>query len=104
MMKKRLYALIGGSLMSAMFLAGCGNDDDNNPAPENDNMIEENQNDGVDDNGGTGNDNNNLDTDNDGMIENDDTMNGDDNNNTTNNNNDSDDLIEDAEKKGKDNK
>lgn len=94
MMKKRLFALIGGSLMSAMFLAGCGtNDDDNNPAPENDNMIEENQN-GGNGNDANNNDGNNLDTDNDGMIENDGTMNDNDNN--------ADDLIEDAEKKGED--
>ncbi|MFJ7745039.1 hypothetical protein [Peribacillus sp. NPDC097295] len=86
MMKKKLFALIGGTLMSAMFLAGCGtNDDDNNPAPENDNMIEENQN---------GNDGNNLDTDNDGMIENDDTINEDENK--------TDGMIEDAERKGED--
>lgn len=65
MMKKKLFALIGGSLMSAMFLAGCGTNDDNDPAPEDNNMIEENQ-DGVNDN--------NINDNDDGMIENDNPM------------------------------
>ncbi|USK70064.1 hypothetical protein [Peribacillus asahii] len=38
-MKKRLLALLGGSFLSAMFLVGCGTNDDNDPAPENDNNI-----------------------------------------------------------------
>lgn len=83
-MNKKLLSVIGGSVLSAMLLTGCGNDDDtNNPPPEDDTIQEENNNDmnntdddlntdkndnevvpdvneGVDDNGGmngtTGND------------------------------------------------
>ncbi|MFB7638036.1 hypothetical protein [Peribacillus butanolivorans] len=48
MMMKRIFALIAGSLLSVMFLAGCGtNNNDNNPAPEDNNIIDKN---GVDDN------------------------------------------------------
>ena len=43
-MKKRLLTILGGSLLSAMFLVGCGvNDNDNNPAPPtNDNNVNDN--------------------------------------------------------------
>ena len=56
-MKKRLLALLGGSLLSAMFLVGCGiNDNDNNPAPPtNDNVPDNNDN-----NDNVGPDNNDI--------------------------------------------
>lgn len=45
-MNKRLLTILGGSLLSAMFLVGCGVDNDdnnNNPAPPtNDNNVNDN--------------------------------------------------------------
>ncbi len=60
MMKKRLLALLGGSLLSMMFLAGCGvNNNDNNPAPPVNDNNDVNDNNGVLDNNDV-NDNNGV--------------------------------------------
>lgn len=77
--------LIGGSLLSAMFLAGCANDQD--PPPEDD-MIEN----PADDNGDMNGDNNGN-VDDDGMI--------DDENNDINTDNDGD-MMEDDNTPGED--
>ncbi|WP_199478549.1 hypothetical protein [Peribacillus saganii] len=86
-MKRKLLALIGGSVLSVMLLAGCGNDND--PAPEDDNNIENNeiednnnQDNGVlDDNNGNGNNGNN-----DDML--------DDNNGNNGNNGNNDNMLD----------
>ncbi|MGX2961746.1 hypothetical protein JNUCC23_21170 [Peribacillus sp. JNUCC 23] len=38
MVKKRILALLGYSFLSIMMLAGCATNDNNNPAPEKDNV------------------------------------------------------------------
>ena len=71
-MMKKIFALLGGSLLSIMFLAGCGRImimTNKNPAPEDDNNIIEDNKNGVNDN----NDDNDMnDNDDDGVLDNDD--------------------------------
>jgi hypothetical protein len=84
-MTSKWLKILGCSLLSAMFLAGCG-DDDQNPAPEDDTTIEDTN---VDDNGVD------TDLDNDNVPDTSDQNSDNDGDAATDNNDSGEDIIED---------
>ncbi len=70
-MNKKLLKLIGGSILSAMLLVGCGTDDQEPPPPADNNNVETpdvNDNNDMNGNNDVNNGNNDINTDNDGDM------------------------------------